>query len=73
MDVVAHLLGAFAVAALLVHLTTTLSAFRRCRVPSLGHPASHHTPPLTIIRPVCGMDAYEELTLTGRMIVRGGV
>ena len=63
MDAVAHLLGAFALAALLVHVVTTLSASRRCRVPAVRHPAFDSGPPVSVVRPVCGMDAYEELTL----------
>jgi len=63
MDAFAHLAGAFALVALLVHLLTSLSASRRCRVPHHRVPAFTHGPSVTIIRPLCGMDAYEELTL----------
>ena len=63
MDVLAHLAGAFALIALLVHVATSLSASRRCRVPNHRFPAFTHGPSVTIIRPVCGMDAYEETTL----------
>jgi ceramide glucosyltransferase len=63
MDAVDYLAAAFAFTALLVHLATTLSASRRCRTPARRRPAFTFGPPVTIIRPVCGMDAYEELTL----------
>jgi ceramide glucosyltransferase len=63
MDIFAHLAGAFALLALLVHVATSLTASRRCRVPTHRVPAFTHGPPVTVIRPVCGMDAYEEPTL----------
>ena len=63
MDVLAHLAGAFALVALLVHLLTSLSASRRCRLPHQRVAAFTHGPSVSIVRPVCGMDAYEELTL----------
>jgi ceramide glucosyltransferase len=63
MDAIAHLAGAFALFALFLHIATTLSARRRCRVPArhLSPPAD--APPITIIRPVCGADPVEEETL----------
>jgi ceramide glucosyltransferase len=63
MDIVAHLAGAFALIALLIHVGTSLAASWRCRVPSHRGSVFTQGPPVTIIRPVCGMDAYEELTL----------
>ncbi len=63
MDAFAHLAGAFALVALLVHLLTSLSASRRCRVPHRRLPAFPHGPSVSIIRPVCGVDTYEEATL----------
>jgi ceramide glucosyltransferase len=63
MDVLAHLAGAFALAALLVHLITSLSASRRCRVPHRRFPTFIHGPSVSIVRPLCGVDAYEESTL----------
>lgn len=63
MDVLAALAGAFALIALLVHAATSLSASRRCRAPRQRRLAFTHGPSVTIVRPVCGMDAYEELTL----------
>jgi len=66
MDATAHLAGAFVVFAFLAHIGTTLVALRRLRVPQpkpLRLPVADGGPPVTIIRPVCGLDAYEELTL----------
>jgi ceramide glucosyltransferase len=64
MELLAHLAGAFAVAALLIHVATSLSAAWRWRPPErrpLREPLQR--PAVTIIRPVCGLDAYEEATL----------
>lgn len=55
--------AAFATGALAIHLLTTLSALRRCRVPRRRHPAFDHGPSVTVIRPVCGLDACEEMAL----------
>ena len=64
MDALAYLAGAFALLALLVHVASSHSASRRCRVSSTARrPVFTHGPSVTIIRPVCGVDAYEELTL----------
>lgn len=62
MELLAHLAGAFAVVALLVHVATSLSAARRSRRAIRLKPLSGG-PPVTIIRPMCGLDAYEEATL----------
>ena len=64
MDALAYLAAAFALVALLVHVASSISASRRCRVSSTARlPAFTHGPSVTVIRPVCGMDAYEEMTL----------
>ena len=65
MDATAHLAGAFVVFAFLAHIGTTLVALRRLRVPQpepVRLPVADGGSPVTIIRPVCGLDAYEELT-----------
>jgi ceramide glucosyltransferase len=59
----AHLAGAFVVFAFLAHIVTILIARRRLRVPQARCLPTADGPPVTIIRPVCGLDAYEELTL----------
>jgi ceramide glucosyltransferase len=63
MELLAHLAGAFAVAVLLVHVGTSLSAAWRCRRRIGPRPVPAERPAVTIIRPVCGLDAYEEATL----------
>src|SRR5262249_49238662 len=67
MDVIAHLIahlaGAFTIFAFLAHIGTILVARWRLRVPPEGSVVPGQTPPVTIIRPVCGVDAYEEQTL----------
>jgi ceramide glucosyltransferase len=63
MELLAHLAGAFAVAVLLVHVGTSLSAAWRCRRRTGPRPVPAQRPAVTIIRPVCGLDAYEEATL----------
>jgi ceramide glucosyltransferase len=64
MDAIAHLAGAFVVFAFLAHIGTTLIALRRLRVPQPRHlPIADGGPAVTIVRPVCGLDPYEETTL----------
>jgi ceramide glucosyltransferase len=63
MDAIAHLAGAFTIFAFLTHVATILIARRRLRVLPVGSLPATKTPPATIIRPVCGVDAYEEMTL----------
>ena len=63
MELLAHLAGAFAVAALLVHVATSLSAAWRCRRAIEFRGKAAQRPPVTIIRPLCGLDAFEEATL----------
>jgi ceramide glucosyltransferase len=63
MDPIGKLAGAFTIFAFLTHIATILIARRRLRVPGERALPIAPTPPVTIIRPVCGVDAYEELTL----------
>ena len=63
MDAIAHLAGAFTIFAFLTHVATILIARRRLRVPPEVSLPATPSPPVTVIRPVCGVDAYEELTL----------
>ncbi len=63
MDVLACLAATFAAIALFAHIATVLCAARRCRVPRLPASAFDQGPPVTIIRPVCGVDPTDELTL----------
>lgn len=63
MDAIAQVAGAFTIFAFLAHIATILISRRRLRVPPEGTLRVGQTPPVTIIRPVCGVDAYEEPTL----------
>jgi ceramide glucosyltransferase len=63
MVAIAHLAGAFVVFAFLTHIVTTLICLWRLRVPQARKLPVSDGPPVTVIRPVCGLDAYEELTL----------
>jgi ceramide glucosyltransferase len=63
MTAIAHLAGAFVVFAFIAHIVTTLVSIRRLRVPNAAGLPVADGPPVSIIRPVCGVDAYEELTL----------
>src|SRR5262245_29928063 len=63
MVAIAQLAGAFVLFAFLTHIATTLVSMRRLRVPTALRLPISDGPPVSIIRPVCGVDAYEELTL----------
>jgi ceramide glucosyltransferase len=63
MVAIAHLAGAFAVIAFLAHVATTLIAIRRLRVLRTRVLPLADRPPVTIVKPVCGLDAGEAQTL----------
>jgi ceramide glucosyltransferase len=64
MDALALIAAAFAAFALTAYLLTVLNAAWRLRAPrQTAPPALEDGPPVTIIRPVCGLDAFEEATL----------
>jgi ceramide glucosyltransferase len=63
LDVLAYLAAAFAAIAFFAHFATVWSASRRCRVPVLPLAEYSDGPPVTIIRPVCGVDPTDEQTL----------
>ena len=54
--------AAFAIAATLLHVLTVLIAAARFNRPAVAPPAADQ-PAVTIIRPLCGIDAYEDETL----------
>lgn len=66
MEFLALAAAAFAIAASILHVATALIAAMRCRV---GRPDQRQIPdasllpPVTILRPLCGIDAYEADTL----------
>jgi ceramide glucosyltransferase len=63
MDALALLAAAFAVFALAAHLLTVLNAAWRLRAPERAPQPALERDGVTIIRPVCGLDAFEEETL----------
>ncbi|HWE16639.1 MAG TPA: ceramide glucosyltransferase [Hyphomicrobiaceae bacterium] len=63
MVAIAHLAGAFVIFAFLTHIATTLVSLRRLRVPQAQRLPITNGPPVTIIRPVCGVEAHEEMAL----------
>jgi ceramide glucosyltransferase len=62
-EVLAYLAAAFAAFAFVVHFATTFNAGWRLRVPSPPLPRADRGPPVTVIRPVCGVDQNDEVTL----------
>ena len=63
MDLLALAAAAFAIVATLIHVLSVLIAiwrFDRTR----STPPIERLPPVTIIRPLCGVDAYEQQTLS---------
>lgn len=63
MVAIAQLAGAFVAFAFFAHIATTLIAIRRLRVPQAQRLPISDGPAVSVIRPVCEGDAYEELTL----------
>ena len=55
-------IAAVCAVSLLVHIASTLIAVHRCR-PRQPLPPPADAPKVTILRPVCGIDAFEALTL----------
>jgi ceramide glucosyltransferase len=63
MSMLDALLAAFCLLTLGLHLITTAMAMRRCRPPQSSEPVIAGSPAVTILRPVCGVDTYDHLTL----------
>lgn len=63
MTTLAFLAAGFCALATLVHLLTTLLAVWRCRVPRRPLPAPADAPPISLVRPVCGIETFSEATL----------
>jgi ceramide glucosyltransferase len=55
--------AAFCGLALLIHLVSVMVAIVRCRPPRRALAAASDAPPVTIVRPVCGVDNFVEDTL----------
>jgi ceramide glucosyltransferase len=54
---------AFAVASLAIHFVSILIAIARCRPPRFPVKPPAKAPPVTLVRPVCGIDTLGEITL----------
>jgi ceramide glucosyltransferase len=64
METLALAAAAFAIATTILHVATALMATARCRVRRASEtPDGANLPPVSIIRPLCGIDAYEADTL----------
>ena len=57
------LLVAFCVAASCVHFGSTALAIQRCRTRREPEPAPSGAPAVSILRPICGLDPHDEITL----------
>jgi ceramide glucosyltransferase len=63
MTILLFALAAFCGLALLLHLISVIAAIVRCRPPHAALPPAADAPPVTIVRPVCGVDNFVEETL----------
>jgi ceramide glucosyltransferase len=63
MMILGSVLAVFCGLALLIHLASVIVAIVRCRPPHRALPPAPDTPPVTIVRPVCGVDNFVEDTL----------
>jgi ceramide glucosyltransferase len=63
MTILIPAVAAFCGLALLIHLVSVIVAIVRCRPPKRTLPAAAEAPPVTIVRPVCGVDNFVEDTL----------
>jgi ceramide glucosyltransferase len=54
---------AFCVVATAIQVASSIVAIIRCRSPAAPVPASAHTPAVSLVRPVCGIENYVEDTL----------
>jgi ceramide glucosyltransferase len=63
MTILTSAAAAFCGLALLIHLVSVMVAILRCRPPQRALAAPPDAPPVTIVRPVCGVDNFVEDTL----------
>src|SRR5262245_20195484 len=61
--------SAFCGLAFAVHLASIAIATFRCRLPARELPPPDDPPPITIIRPVCGIDNFVEATLRSTFVL----
>lgn len=64
MTVLEWLLIGFCLVATTLHLGSTALAMRRCRQSASHSPPPEDAPAVSILRPICGLDRYDEMTLT---------
>ena len=57
------LLATFCLLAVTLQMLTTAMAMRRCRQPSQPVPPIAGSPEVVILRPICGLDTYDHVTL----------
>lgn len=63
MSMLDAVLVAFCLLTLGLHLGTAAVAIRRCRPSAAAEPVMQGTPAVSILRPVCGVDTYDHITL----------
>jgi len=63
MSILISAAAAFCALALLIHLVSVIVAIVRCRPPQRALAPPADAPPVTIVRPVCGVDNFVEDTL----------
>src|ERR1700754_4140272 len=63
MDIVIRLIAAFGFVATLIHIISAILALSRCRPGRHSMRAAVHSPGVTLVRPVCGVDRFETETL----------
>jgi ceramide glucosyltransferase len=67
----AMVLVSFACLALCLHAASAVLAWRRLRARADRETSDMHWPPVTLIRPVCGLDAAERATIASTFALRG--
>jgi len=53
----------FCILATALHLASIIIAIIRCKAPAVFRPAHRHAPPVSLVRPVCGLENHVEATL----------
>ena len=61
--------SAFCGLAIAIQLTSIAVAIVRCRLPASALPRPDDAPPITIVRPVCGIDNFVEVTLRSTFVL----
>ncbi len=69
MSILISAAAAFCALALLIHLVSVIVAIVRCRPPQRPVAPPADAPPVTIVRPVCGVDNFVEDTLASSFVL----